>query len=178
MAEANPTPIPDRSIEPWLRDRVIDLPALQCAVLNSLQLATEDVDKCCSSLSRDELNARPGGIAPVAFHVRHIARSTDRLLTYAEGNQLDATQLELLKSELQPNAPPEQLLLEFTSALETCAARIYSLAGVPFELPRSVGRKQLPTTVGGLLVHVAEHTQRHVGQAITTAKIVMSQRQK
>jgi hypothetical protein len=26
--------------------------------------------------------------------------------------------------------------------------------------------------VGGLLVHIADHTQRHVGQAITTAKIV------
>jgi len=30
--------------------------------------------------------------------------------------------------------------------------------------------------VGGLLVHVAEHTQRHVGQAITTAKIVVAKR--
>jgi len=34
----------------------------------------------------------------------------------------------------------------------------------------------LPTTVGGLLVHVADHTQRHVGQAVTTAKIVVAQR--
>jgi uncharacterized damage-inducible protein DinB len=37
---------------------------------------------------------------------------------------------------------------------------------------RTVGKKQLPTTVAGLLVHIADHTQRHVGQAITTAKIV------
>jgi hypothetical protein len=35
-----------------------------------------------------------------------------------------------------------------------------------------VGLKKLPTTVGGLLVHIADHAQRHVGQAITTAKIV------
>jgi uncharacterized damage-inducible protein DinB len=41
---------------------------------------------------------------------------------------------------------------------------------------RHVGKKQLPTSVGGLLVHVADHTQRHVGQAITTAKIVVAQR--
>jgi hypothetical protein len=26
-----------------------------------------------------------------------------------------------------------------------------------------------------LLVHIADHTQRHVGQAITTAKIVVAQ---
>jgi uncharacterized damage-inducible protein DinB len=36
---------------------------------------------------------------------------------------------------------------------------------------RTVGRKRLPTTVIGLLTHIAEHTQRHVGQAIVTAKL-------
>jgi hypothetical protein len=37
--------------------------------------------------------------------------------------------------------------------------------------PRQVGRKRLPTTVIGLLTHIAEHTQRHVGQAISAAKL-------
>jgi len=36
---------------------------------------------------------------------------------------------------------------------------------------RTVGRKRLPTTVIGLLTHMAEHTQRHVGQAIAAAKL-------
>ena len=44
------------------------------------------------------------------------------------------------------------------------------------EEPRMVGKRKLPTTTGGLLVHVADHTQRHVGQAITTAKIVLATR--
>ena len=35
----------------------------------------------------------------------------------------------------------------------------------------SMGRKRLPTTVIGLLTHMAEHTQRHVGQAIAAAKL-------
>jgi uncharacterized damage-inducible protein DinB len=30
----------------------------------------------------------------------------------------------------------------------------------------------LPSTVLGLLVHAAEHTSRHVGQLITTMKVV------
>jgi hypothetical protein len=34
-----------------------------------------------------------------------------------------------------------------------------------------VGRKKLPTTVIGLIVHLAEHTQRHVGQAVSAAKL-------
>ena len=38
--------------------------------------------------------------------------------------------------------------------------------------PRGVGRKRLPSNVLGLLFHAAEHTQRHVGQLVTTAKVV------
>jgi hypothetical protein len=45
-----------------------------------------------------------------------------------------------------------------------------------FDQPRYVGRKRLPTTVGGLLVHLADHTQRHVGQTITTAKVILEKR--
>jgi hypothetical protein len=44
------------------------------------------------------------------------------------------------------------------------------------EQARGIGRKQLPSSVGGLLVHVADHTQRHVGQAITTAQVVLASR--
>jgi hypothetical protein len=43
------------------------------------------------------------------------------------------------------------------------------------EQSRAVGKRGLPTTVAGLLVHIADHTQRHVGQAITTAKILQAQ---
>jgi uncharacterized damage-inducible protein DinB len=39
-----------------------------------------------------------------------------------------------------------------------------------------VGKKQLPTSVGGLLVHLADHTQRHVGQIVTTAKVLKAGR--
>jgi uncharacterized damage-inducible protein DinB len=38
--------------------------------------------------------------------------------------------------------------------------------------PRAIGRAALPTNVFGLLCHIAEHTQRHTGQVVTTAKIV------
>ena len=44
--------------------------------------------------------SRSAEIAPVAFHLRHIARSLDRLLTYAEGRQLTDDQLAQLKMEL------------------------------------------------------------------------------
>jgi uncharacterized damage-inducible protein DinB len=158
--------------EPWLRGTWTEIPAVPRAVLHALELAKEDIARWCSMLSNEQLNARPGGIAPVAFHIRHIARSIDRLLTYAEGRQVGTEQIVALKSELDPSASANELFAEFTEALNTSAARVRALDPARLEEPRKVGKRELPTTLGGLLVHVADHTQRHVGQAVTTAKIV------
>ena len=158
--------------EPWLRGTFTDVPAVPRAVLHALELAKEDLRRWCFSLSDEQLNERPNGLAPVAFHLRHIARSLDRLLTYAEGAALDGVQLELLKSELDPGATRDQLFAELEAALNRSSRRVRGLAHADFAAPRSVGKKQLPATLGGLLVHVADHTQRHVGQAITTTKLL------
>jgi uncharacterized damage-inducible protein DinB len=168
------------SIEPWLRGTELDVPAVGRAVLHALQLADEDLRQWCFNLSDEQLNeqlnaqlnARPGAAPPVAFHIRHLARSLDRLLTYAEGRDLSAEQMALLRSELDPAATRGELFEELRAALENAAARVRTLARMNLEEPRTVGKKRLPTTLGGLLVHVADHTQRHAGQAITTAKIL------
>jgi len=160
------------SIEPWLRGGETDVPAVGRAVLHALQLADEDLQTWCGDLSDAELNARPAGAAPVAFHIRHLVRSLDRLLTYAEGRSLSEAQMARLRTELDPGATRHELFAELTAALAEGAARVRALAATNLEEARTVGKKRLPTTVGGLLVHVADHTQRHVGQGITTAKIV------
>jgi uncharacterized damage-inducible protein DinB len=158
--------------EPWLRGTLTNVPAVQRAVLQALELAKEDLDRWCGALSDQELNVRPGEIASVAFHIRHIARSTDRLLTYAEGNRLSPEQISAMKAELTPGATHDQLFAELNQTLESAAARIRAFSTEALTIMRTVGRQQIPTTVAGLLVHVADHAQRHVGQAITTAKIV------
>ena len=162
--------------EPWLRGTLADVPAAQRGVLHALELAKEDLERWCDGLSDEELHARPGGIAPVAFHLRHIARSMDRLLTYAEGNQLSPEQLSIMKAEMDPSGSRNELLAELVVAIAKSGKRIRAFLPQQMEEERKVGKKELPTSVGGLLVHVADHTQRHVGQAITTAKIVVAQR--
>ena len=141
-------------------------------MLHALELAKDDLARWCGELSDEYLNARPSGLAPVAFHLRHIARSLDRLLTYAEGRELSSEQLAALKTELAPGAARDELFRELSLALEKSAYRVRAFRPESFEEQRFVGKKKLPTTVAGLLGHVADHTQRHVGQAITTAKIV------
>jgi uncharacterized damage-inducible protein DinB len=163
--------------EPWLRGTLTEVPALQRAVLHALELAREDLERWCDGLSDEELNQRPGGIASVAFHLRHIARSMDRLLTYAEGKQLAPEQISIMKQEMEPGGTRNELLAELVVAFSKSSRRIRSFQPGQMEEERKVGKKELPTSVGGLLVHVADHTQRHVGQAITTAKIVAAQRQ-
>jgi uncharacterized damage-inducible protein DinB len=162
--------------EPWLRGTLTDVAPVQRAVLHALELAREDLERWCATLTDEELNARPAGLAPVAFHLRHVSRSIDRLLTYAEGRQLKEHQLAALQSELNSMSTREELFAELSTALSDAADRIRAFTSDELNQPRSVGRKQMPTTVAGLLVHVADHTQRHVGQAITTSKIVIAQR--
>lgn len=160
--------------EPWLRGMWTDVPSVQRGVLHAIELACEDLDRWCAPLTDAELNARPCGVASVAFHLRHIARSLDRLLTYAEGGELNATQSWALSVEMDEGGKHAELFGELHEALHKSARRVRSLPASEFERPRYVGAKKLPTTLGGLLVHIADHTQRHVGQAITTAKIARS----
>jgi len=166
----------DADVEPWLRGTHAEVDAVARGVLHALELAEEDVAKWCEGLTDAEINARPFGVAPVAFHLRHIARSLDRLLSYAEGTQLDATQKAALRTELDDGATGEGVLAEFASALRASAARVRAFSPEQYNTERGVGRAALPTTVGGLLVHCADHTQRHAGQAVTTAKLVAGMR--
>lgn len=159
------------SPEPWLRGTLTDIDPTRRAVLHALELVGEDATRWCDSLTEDQIFARPAGLPHVAFHLRHIVRSVDRLLTYAEGAQLSEPQLASLKTEMD-HASAADVRSEFRTGLATAADRIRAIAPEHFAEPRTVGRKQLPTTVAGLLIHCADHSQRHIGQAVTTAKIV------
>jgi uncharacterized damage-inducible protein DinB len=159
-------------MEPWLRGTHTDMPAVLRAVVHALEMAREDIDAAVVPLADSALDARPGNAASLAFHLRHIPRSLDRLLTYAEGNQLSSAQLEALKSEGDAGAAKADLLAEFHAGLDAALVRVRAFAGADLEQFRGVGRKTLPTSVGGLLVHCADHTLRHTGQVVTTAKIV------
>lgn len=81
-----------------------------------------------------------------------------------------------MKAEMEARGSRNELMAELMVAIAKSGKRIRAFSEQQLQEARSVGKKQLPTSVGGLLVHVADHTQRHVGQAITTAKIVVAQR--
>jgi uncharacterized damage-inducible protein DinB len=153
-----------------------EVPAVGRAVLHALDLALDDLTKWTEGLTDAEIHAQPLGLTAIAFHLRHIARSTDRLLSYVEGNQLTSGQLAALKAEQDGDEPLAVLLVEAKASFSNAADRVRVLAMANFETFRGVGRKQLPTCIGGTLIHVADHTQRHVGQVVTTAKVLKALR--
>jgi uncharacterized damage-inducible protein DinB len=165
--------------EPWLRGTHSDVPAAGRAVLHALELALDDLTKWTAGLRDDEVHASPLGLTSIAQHLRHIAGSTDRILTYAEGEQLSPGQLAALKAESESGVKREslaELLSRVEVAFSDAAERIRVLATADLDTPRAVGRKQLPTSIGGAMIHVADHTTRHVGQVVTTAKTVKALR--
>jgi uncharacterized damage-inducible protein DinB len=163
-------------MEPWLSGTLTDLPVVQRALLHSLQMAEEDTSRWCGALDDHELHARPFQLPSIAFQLRHIARSLHRFCCYAEGVPLSAQQLQALATEMDPSGTRETIFKELRESLETTRQRLDAIIRQPLDQPIKIGRKALPTTLAGLLIHAAEHTQRHVGQAITTAKVILAQR--
>jgi hypothetical protein len=164
-------------VEPWLRGTLGDVPAILRGVLHALELAEEDLARWGSTLTDAEIHARPYGLTPYAYHVRHIGNSLDRLLTYAEGRGLDVIQRGALGVELEPGMTHAALMAEFKAGVAEAASRIRALPLGELEQARFVGSKRLPTTLGGLLVHLADHTQRHAGQAVVTAQLLVALRE-
>jgi uncharacterized damage-inducible protein DinB len=160
-------------VEPWLRGTLTEVDAVRRGVLHALELAREDAARWTRGLTDEQLESRPLGLPSVGFQMRHMVRSLDRLLTYAEGRQLDEEQLAALKGEMESGGSREDLFAEFERGIDSAIERARAIAPGSYEEARGVGRRMLPTTVGGLLVHCADHTQRHVGQLVTTAKVII-----
>jgi uncharacterized damage-inducible protein DinB len=179
---ASPTHTP--YIEPWLSGTDADVPAAGRAVLHALDLSLDDLTKWTAGLTDAEVHRQPLGLNSIAFHLRHIARSVDRILTYAEGGQLSQEQLAALKTEQTGSEQGGEgnleslanLLAEIEISFNDAGNRIRVLATADLNTPRFVGRKQLPTSIGGAMIHVADHTQRHTGQVVTTAKVIKALR--
>jgi uncharacterized damage-inducible protein DinB len=153
------------------------VPLLQ-PVAHSLLQCRNEVRVALAPLSPADVWARPAGAASAGYHARHALGSLDRLFTYARGERLTSTQLASLASEGREDLSENiqaTLVAEFDAGVNRALAQLEATDESSLLDARGVGRAQLPSTVLGLLFHAAEHTQRHVGQLVTTAKIVQGQ---
>jgi hypothetical protein len=141
-------------------------------LLRASEHIREDLERAIAPLSGEQLWATPGGMTSAGFHVKHLAGSTERLSTYLEGSQLSPEQIAALKAEGTGGESAEQLIAAVRAALARYEELVRALSPAHFGDVREIGRKRLQTTVVSLAIHIAEHGQRHVGQAISAAKLV------
>ena len=161
--------------EAWLRGPIVDVPRRLMPVAHSLVDSLEELEAAVSDLNPAQLWERPAGVASVGFHLRHVCGSLERLLTYARGAALSVDQLDASKREGDPGVPPATAAELLERVRASIGAAIDTLRATPEDVllePRRVGRAGLPSTVQGLLFHAAEHTRRHAGQVIATARVV------
>lgn len=162
-------------VEPWLRGPIPGMPPVVMPAAHALMQAAEDMTAAAAGLTTAQLWMRPGGAASVGFHLRHVAGSIDRLLTYARNEMLSQSQLAAIASEQDAGANAADAATLASEAVAAIDRAIETMRATPPETyfdPRGVGRRRLPTNVLGLLVHIAEHTQRHSGQIVATTKVV------
>jgi uncharacterized damage-inducible protein DinB len=160
--------------EAWLRGPVAGVDPLLQPAAHALLQVREELEPAVAGLTTAQLWARPGQAASIGFHLRHLAGSTGRLLTYARGEELSEAQRVMAARESQTGAE-EQAAPLVAAAIAAVDAALQVLRTTPRESlleARRVGRAGLPSTVLGLLFHTAEHAARHMGQIATTARVV------
>lgn len=165
-------------LEVWLRGPIDDIPSHLQPVAHALLQAREEVESWMADFSEDALWHQPASVASVGFHLQHLSGVLSRLFTYARGEELSDKQLEALQGEGRPfeGCTVTLLLAKFREQVDQCLDQLRQTDPDTLLESRGVGRKQIPSTVLGLLVHAAEHTQRHVGQLYVTMRVVKDAR--
>ena len=171
------TPSATPQPEFWLRGPLPAVPPLLQPVAHALLQARHEVETALHDFPDALLTARPAGVASVGFHLHHLAGVLDRMQTYARHQPLSEAQLAYLAAENDvPTVPGSTtaLVQHFCDIVEQLLAYLPTVLEATLPEFRPVGRAGLPSTVIGLLVHAAEHTTRHVGQLLVTARVVQA----
>lgn len=162
-------------LEFWLRGPVDDVPALLQPVAHALLQAQSEIETIIYNLPRSLLWQTVAGNASPAFHLQHIAGVLDRLFTYADDKVLTEEQLHYLSMEGKRNITlnKEILIQNMASQIQSSISYLKKVDANKLTDVRYVGRNKIKSTKIGLLFHAAEHTMRHTGQLLVTAKVLL-----
>jgi hypothetical protein len=167
----------DETREVWQRGPIEGIPPLLQPIAHALLQAVEDAERLTLCFPSALLWERPAGLASPGFHLLHAAGVVDRLFTYARGEALTNAQRVALTAEttvpIEPTTP-QALVERLREQVATALEQLRHTPESSLPEPRALGRKQIPTTVIGLLFHAAEHVQRHIGQLLVTTKVLLA----
>jgi len=160
----------------WQRGPVEGVPALLQPIAHILLQVDESAGELVENLTELQWNARPGGVASPAFHVRHMSGVIDRLFTYARGEKLSPEQFAAIRSEGESLNVGDvaTVMAALHSRIDAAVAELRTIDVSTLGDFREVGRSRLLSTVIGCLTHGAEHAMRHIGQLSVTTRIAKS----
>ena len=158
--------------EYWMSGPVENVPALLQPVAHALLQANREVNTMMQGFPEEKLWEAPQGVASPGFHLQHMSGVIDRLFTYARAELLSQEQYDQLAEEGKPLAASTALLRRFDEQVKKALQQLSQTDPNTLTDFRGVGRKQLPSTVMGLLFHAAEHTMRHTGQLLVTVNVL------
>lgn len=161
--------------EVWLRGPINDVPPLLQPAAHALMQANEEIQELLKDFPDEWLWEQPSAVASVAFHLQHIPGVLDRLLGYSRGEPLSNRQLKYLSEEglEDPSIRTSVLLKNLDDKIRESINYFKTIDPQLLTAKREVGRQRLPSTVIGLIFHAAEHTMRHTGQLLVTARILL-----
>ena len=163
--------------EVWMRGEIPGYPKLLQPIVHVLLQQQEEMTLLMQDFPNALLWAKPAGMANVAFHIQHISGVLDRMATYARAEKLNDLQFDYLKNEGVRNGDitVSILLDRYNGQVAKFLGQIAQTDETALTEFRGVGRKMLPSTLGGLLFHAVEHTQRHYGQLLVTVRLLKSE---
>ena len=160
--------------EVWLRGTIEGYPLLVQPVVHAVLQAQEEIHKLMEGFPSELLWEKPAGMASPAFHLQHIAGVMDRMMTYAKSESLSPDQFAYLKKEgvKDENLTSQTLVNHLDRQIHEFLVFVAQIDPEKMTDYRAVGRAQLPSSLGGLIFHAAEHMQRHFGQLLVTVKVL------
>lgn len=165
----------ENKLEVWQRGPLIGVVSMLQPVAHALLQVGEEVHHIMKDFSDELLWDKPAGVASPAFHLQHIRGVIDRLFTYARKQQLNKEQMHSLSLEGKPEQgalTSKELTEQLDKQINKAIKELMDVKEDSLHEARGVGRKQIPTTLVGLYVHVAEHSMRHLGQLLVTVRIL------
>jgi hypothetical protein len=151
--------------EYWLRGPVAGIPPLLQPVAHALLQSRDEVNALMEGFPAEVLWDRPGGVASPGFHLQHLAGVLAGEGRPSGGGEVSG---EMAGGEL------DRLLKRYNRQIDNALLQLTGTPELSLTEPRGVGRARIPSTVGGLLFHAAEHSMRHTGQLLVTVRILQS----
>jgi uncharacterized damage-inducible protein DinB len=166
----------DENLEFWLSGPIPIIAATLQPAAHALLQSERELKKYTANFPKELLWAKVAGRASVGFHMNHLTGVLNRMLTYAKGESLSVAQFHFLKQEGTFNLETdvEQLREQFSLKVVEALQYFETIPENSLNDKKTVGRKQLPSTVIGLLFHAAEHSQRHIGQLLVTVSVLQA----